>query len=47
MLDPSALGITSVDTEGTYVGSPVAFDAFPPMVSLGETMQKAVRLSNI
>jgi hypothetical protein len=48
--DAQPLGVASVDTEGTYVGGPLAFGAFPAMMRrkfIGETAQKVVRLADI
>jgi hypothetical protein len=49
-LDTQALGFASVDTEGTYMGGPVAPDTFPSMMRrkfIGDASKKVVRLADI
>jgi hypothetical protein len=48
--DSQALGVTCVDTEGTYVGGPVARDASPLVMRrkfIGDASQKVVSLADI
>ena len=49
-LDSEALGVSCVNTEGTYVGGPVAPDTFPSVMRrkfIGDASQKVVRLADI
>jgi hypothetical protein len=49
-LDPNPLGVSSVDTEGTYVGGPVSYHGVPLMVRrkfIGDASPKVVRLADI
>lgn len=48
--DSQALGLATLNTEGTYMGGPVTCDGVPLMVRrkfIGDASQKVVRLSDI